>query len=211
MKSDIEPRSAPGFRTIWSNLVWDLRVNRGASWDSIRAMILVTEYRLEQLVYCWTHQTHSKAGSLLWFLVRGGGSIFQSFLCQSNIPGSARIGKGVRLPHPQNLMIAGTADIGEFCTIYHQVSIVWNGFRKTVPGRPKIGDHVLLGTGAIVIGDISIGTDVLVGAGVVLAVSIPDHSRVTCGKIQITTRHPTTTAAAPGSARHLRDPYSLWR
>lgn len=211
MNGDDEETSHTGFDAIWSNLKWDLRINRGASWDCIRAQMLLIEYRLEQLVYSWTARFPGIAGRALWFLVRGSGSLFQSVLCQSNIPGTARIGRGVRLPHPQNLMIAGTAEIGEFCTIYHQVSIAWNGFKKRSPGRPRIGDRVLLGTGAILIGDISIGTDVLIGAGAVVTTSVPDHSRVTCGRVEISFRQPSGSAAEPGSQRHLADPYSIWR
>jgi serine O-acetyltransferase len=117
----------------------------------------------------------------------------------------------LRLPHPQNIIVAGFADIGEFCTIYHNVSIAWNGFYRVKPNSPKIGSKVLLGAGSIVLGDISIGDDVLVGAGAVVTRSVPEHSRVTSPPPEISARAPAGQKAEPGGEAHLRDPYSIWR
>jgi serine O-acetyltransferase len=194
-------------------IVWDMRVNRGLSLDSLRAKLLLLEFRVEQYVY---HKTHNRANVLtlaLWYRYRLFGSVFQWALCNSNIPGSLSIGRGLRLPHPQNIVVTGFAAIGEFCTIYHNVTIAWNGFngRITPELSPKIGDRVLVGTGAILIGDITIGSDVLVGAGVVVAQSVPDRSRVTSTRPTISPRGPSAEAAEPGSEQHIRDPYSLWR
>lgn len=190
---------------------WDLRVNRGASWDHLRAMILLIEIRLEQFIHRWAAQHPGKAKKLAWTFVRGIGSLFQWFLCHSTIPGTIRIGRGLRLPHPQNIVLVYTAEIGEFCTIYHNVSVAWNGFLPAKPASPSIGDQVLIGTGAIIIGDVEIGSDVLVGAGTVVARSIPDHSRVVNASPLIATRTATGAAAQPASEPHLKDPYSLWR
>src|SRR5262245_41845958 len=198
---------------LLSLIVWDMRVNRGLSLDSLRAKLLLIEFRVEQYVYRKTHERASVLMLVIWYLYRLFGSIFQWALCNSNIPGSLSIGRGLRLPHPQNIIITGFAAIGEFCTVYHNVTIAWNGFNGTITPElsPKIGDRVLIGTGAILIGDITIGSDVLIGAGVVVAQSVPDHSRVTSVRPTIAPRSPSTEAAEPGSERHIRDPYSIWR
>jgi len=188
---------------------WDLRVNRGASFDRLRAMLLLIEIRVEQYLYdkigCRSGLPH-----MIYLLARFLGSAFQWFLCHSNVPGSVSIGRGLRLPHPQNIIIGYRAEIGEFCTIYQNVSIVWNGFEPTIPSRPRIGDEVLLGAGAIILGDLSIGSYSLVGAGTVVTQSIPEFSRVTGGRPAISPRFPSSDAAVPGSERHIRDPYSIW-
>ena len=188
----------------------DLKINRGVSWDSIRAKLLLIEVRIEQYI----HRNFFRPGnplSSVWYLSRFLGSVYQWFLCNSNIPGTIKIGRGLRLPHPQNIILAGIADIGEFCTIYHNVTIAWNGFQPVKPDSPKIGDKVLIGTGAIILGDISIGSDVLIGAGAVVTQSVPAHSRVTNVRPEISTRIPSEKAAEAGSERHVRDPYSIWR
>ena len=192
-------------------IYWDLRINRGLSLDAIRAKLLLVELRLEQYVYRKTFDGSSNAKILLWYLFRFPGSIFQWLLCNSNIPGSVTIGRGLRLPHPQNIIIAAYADIGEFCTIYHNVSIAWNGFKPTTPFSPKIGSRVLIGSGAILVGDITVGNDVLIGAGAVVAKSVPAHSRVTNTAPDVSSRFPSSDAAQPGSPRHIQDPYSIWR
>ncbi len=191
-------------------LSWDLRINHGWSFDCLRAKLMLIDVRIEQYI----HRKFYRPGnpfSLIWYLTRFLGSIFQWFLCNSNIPGSVTIGRGLRLPHPQNIIVAGIADLGEFCTIYHNVSIAWNGFYRIKPNSPKIGSKVLLGAGCIILGDICIGDDVLIGAGAVVTRSVPDHSRVTCVRPEISTRPPSDEAAEPGSEQHIRDPYSIWR
>lgn len=190
---------------------WDLRINRGLSLDSIRAKLLLVELRLEQFVYRKTCGGSSHTRTLLWYLFRFPGSVFQWLIANSNIPGSVTIGRGLRLPHPQNIIIAAYAEIGEFCTIYQNVSIAWNGFKPTVPLSPKIGSRVLVGSGAILVGDITVGDDVLIGAGAVVTKPVPAHSRVTNSPPNISSRAPSADAAQPGSSRHIRDPYSIWR
>jgi serine acetyltransferase len=201
------------FSQLLSLIAWDMRVNRGFSLDSLRAKLLLVEFRVEQYIYRKTHERANILMLVIWYLYRLFGSIFQWALCNANMPGSLSIGRGLRLPHPQNIIITGFAAIGEFCTIYHNVTIAWNGFNGTIaPGlSPKIGDQVLIGAGAILIGDITIGSDVLIGAGVVVAQSVPDHSRVTSARPTISPRCPSTEVAEPGSEQHIRDPYSIWR
>lgn len=198
-------------RELLSLIGWDVRMNRGLSFDQIRANLLLIEVRLEQYVYQRSQQQPTLPKTLFWYLCRFLGSIYQWFLCNANIPGSVRIGRGLRLPHPQNIIIARFADIGEFCIIYHNVSISWNAFKEVVPSSPKIGDKVLIGNGAIVIGDITIGDNVLIGAGAVVAKSVPSDSRVVCAPADVADRPPSPDAAKAGSARHIRDPYSVWR
>jgi putative colanic acid biosynthesis acetyltransferase WcaB len=197
-------------KELFELISWDIRINRGVSFDSIRAKLMLLDIRYEQFIYRNIYRPGSPL-ALIWYLVRFCGSIFQWFFCNSNIPGSTTIGKGLRLPHPQNIIMAGFADVGEFCTIYHNVSIAWNGFKPVKPHSPRIGNQVLLGTGAILVGDICIGSDVLIGAGAVVTRDVPDHSRVTCARSEMSERMPSDRAAEVGSPEHLRDPYSIWR
>ena len=193
------------------NLIyWDLCINRGVSFDSLRAKFLLLEVRVEQYIYRNAYRKAAPIGTIVWYICRFLGSIFQWFLCNSNIPGSVTIGRGVRLPHPQNIIIAGFADIGEFCTIYHNVSVAWNGFKRTVPHSPKFGSRVLIGAGAIIVGDLTIGSDVLIGAGAIVTRSVPDYARVTNIRPKVSARYPSSEAAEAGSERHLNDPYSIW-
>lgn len=196
---------------LFQLIAWDLRVNRGWSLDSLRAKLLLIEVRLEQYVYRKLQPTSGRWRRLLWYLYRFPGSLFQWFLCNANVPGSVIIGRGLRLPHPQNIIITAFAELGEFCTLYHNVTVARNSMRLTSPASPKIGNKVLIGAGAIILGELVIGSDVLIGAGAVVTQDVPDHSRVTNAPNLISQRPASPDVAEPGSERHLQDPYSLWR
>lgn len=78
------------------------------------------------------------------------------------------------LPHGLNgIIVSHNAVIGRNCTIFHQVTI---GEGKG--GAPVIGDNVLIGAGAKVIGGIRIGSNVRIGAGCVVAQDVPDDTTV---------------------------------
>ncbi len=190
---------------------WDWRINNGASWDALRSRLLLIEVRLEQFWYRRLFPNPGVIGRFLWLFIRGPGSLFQWALCNANIPGTIPIGRGLRLPHPQNIIITGWAALGEFCTIYQNVTIGLNSFQLNQTGFPKIGNRVLVGTGVIVLGNITIGSDVLIGAGTMVSINVPDNSRVTGGKAQVVAWHGVGETAVAGSAQHVQDPYSIWR
>jgi serine O-acetyltransferase len=85
-----------------------------------------------------------------------------------------RIGPGLFLPHTQGTVI-GAASVGANATIYQGVTI---GARELDAGyfdenRPVIGDNVLIGSGAKVLGPIQIGDGVRIGANSVILDSLP--------------------------------------
>lgn len=88
----------------------------------------------------------------------------------------ARFADTPNLPHGLNgIIVSHNAVIGRNCTIFHQMTI---GEGKN--GAPTIGDHVLIGAGAKIIGNVHIGNNVKIGAGCVVAKDIPDHATVVC-------------------------------
>lgn len=79
-----------------------------------------------------------------------------------------------RLPHGLNgIIVSHNAVIGENCTIFHQVTI-----GEGRGGAPVIGNNVLIGAGAKVIGGICIGNNVKIGAGCVVTKDVPDDATV---------------------------------
>lgn len=86
--------------------------------------------------------------------------------------GGARIGPGLRLIHPTNVMIGGNVEIGEDCLIFHDVTL---GTGQT-PGTPKIGNHVDIYPGARVLGGIAVGDRSMVGANCVVTRDMPPES-----------------------------------
>lgn len=87
-----------------------------------------------------------------------------------SIPVQAQIGKGLRIHHFGGIILHSETVIGEGCTIYHGVTIGDLGERG---GAPRIGDYVLIGAGAKLLGHIEIGDHCHIGANAVVRTSVP--------------------------------------
>jgi serine O-acetyltransferase len=88
---------------------------------------------------------------------------FWSAVSGADIPLNTRIGGGLRLPHPNGIVIHPNVAIGPNCLIFQQVTIGAN-FR----GVPKVGANVDFGAGAKVLGPIVIGDHAVIGANSVV-------------------------------------------
>ncbi|CAK9217231.1 unnamed protein product, partial [Sphagnum troendelagicum] len=88
---------------------------------------------------------------------------------------AAHIGSGIMLDHATGLVVGETARIGNNVSILHQVTLGGTG---AVDGdrHPKIGDGVLIGAGAIILGNIKIGDGAKIGAGSVVLIDVPPHT-----------------------------------
>ena len=84
----------------------------------------------------------------------------------------AQIGPGLFIDHGMGIVIGETSVIGANCTIYHQVTL--GGTGKDVGKRhPTIGDNVLIGAGATILGPVTIGHNTRVAAGSVVLKNLP--------------------------------------
>ena len=89
----------------------------------------------------------------------------------------ATIGRGIMLDHAHNLVIGETAEIGHNVSILHSVTL--GGTGKIRGNRhPKIGNNVLIGAGAKILGNISVGECSRVAAGSLVLKSVPSFKTV---------------------------------
>lgn len=89
-----------------------------------------------------------------------------------------------RLPHGLNgIVVSHNAKIGKNCTIFHQVTI-----GEGRGGAPTIGDNVLIGAGAKLIGKITVGDGAKIGAGCVVTEDVPAGATVVMEKPRIIIR-----------------------
>lgn len=87
----------------------------------------------------------------------------------------AQIGKRLVIDHGMGIVIGETAEIGDDCLIYHGVTL--GGTGKDVGKRhPTIGNNVLIGTGAKVLGPITVGDNSRIAANSVVLNPIPEDS-----------------------------------
>ena len=87
-----------------------------------------------------------------------------------------KIGKALMFPHYSCIVINGAAIIGDNCTIYHGVTI--GSVRGPKGGVPRIGNNVVIASGAKVIGNVTVGNNVMIGSGSIVITDIPDNSVV---------------------------------
>ncbi|MGX7091470.1 serine O-acetyltransferase EpsC [Hutsoniella sourekii] len=88
----------------------------------------------------------------------------------------AQLGEVVFIDHGMGLVIGETAIVGEYVKLYHNVTLGGTGKEKGVKRHPTIEDHVEIGTGATILGDVTIGHHSKVGAGAVVLQDVPPYA-----------------------------------
>ncbi len=90
---------------------------------------------------------------------------------------AARIGRGIMIDHAHSIVIGETAVVGDNVSMLHSVTLGGTG-KETDDRHPKIHDGVLLGAGAIVLGNITVGSNSRVAAGSVVLQDVPSCKTV---------------------------------
>ncbi len=99
-------------------------------------------------------------------------SAFGRFLTGVDIHPAARIGKNLFIDHATGLVIGETAEIGDDVTLYHGVTL---GGTSSHQGKrhPTLGNRVIVGAGAKLLGPITIGDDARIGSNAVVLKDVP--------------------------------------
>ncbi len=85
---------------------------------------------------------------------------------------AARIGRGVMIDHAHSIVIGETAVVGDNVSMLHSVTLGGTG-KEEQDRHPKIGDGVLIGAGAKVLGNIHVGANSRIAAGSVVLADVP--------------------------------------
>jgi len=154
---------------FWSTLRADVRRFREDD-RSLRSLFrgLLSQGFQALLVYRvfrWCRERHIPTQPVRFFMER-----FIETITGISIPAEANIGEGLRIHHFGGIIIHSAAVVGDHCTIYHGVTL---GDRGGWGGAPRVGNRVLIGAGAKLIGEIEIGDDCVIGANAVVRTSIP--------------------------------------
>ena len=97
------------------------------------------------------------------------------FLTGIEIHPGATIGKGLFIDHGMGVVIGETTEIGDNCTLYQGVTLGGTG-KDTGKRHPTLGDNVMVGAGAKVLGPFKIGSGTKVASGAVVLEEIPENS-----------------------------------
>lgn len=131
-----------------------------------------------------------------YFLARAI-SEFSRFLTGIEIHPGAQIGKRLVIDHGMGVVIGETAVIGDDCVIYHQVTLGGKSLARH-KRHPSLGNRVIVGAGACLLGDILIGDDTIIAAGAIVTKNVPSCS-IVMGVNQIRPRHSNSTNGEPAS------------
>ena len=102
-------------------------------------------------------------------------------------PGAV-LGSGLFIDHATGVVIGETAEVGEDVMIYHGVTLGGSG-SDTGKRHPTIGDRVIIGAGAKVLGAIKVGDDSRIGANAVVVKEVPSSAVVVGVPGQVISRH----------------------
>lgn len=104
-------------------------------------------------------------------------SQFSRFLTGIEIHPGATIGKRLFIDHGMGIVIGETAIIGDNCTIYHGVTLGGTG-KERKKRHPTLKNNVVVGCGSKILGNITLGNNVKVGANAVVLKDVPDNKVV---------------------------------
>lgn len=148
--------------------------------DSVKARDPAPRSRAEILLYpgVWSLAYHRVAHALyrrrLYFLARAVNH-WSRFLTANDIHPGAKIGRNLFIDHGFTV-IGETAEIGNDVTIYQNVTLGGTDPANGIAGKrhPTIGDGVIIGSGAQVLGPIEVGARARVGANAVVTKAVPE-------------------------------------
>ncbi len=109
---------------------------------------------------------------LAWFVQMRTSEVFGV-----DIHPGARIGRGIMIDHAHSVVIGETAVVGDDVSMLHSVTLGGTG-KEDGDRHPKIGHGVMIGAGAIVLGNITVGTNSKIAAGSVVLADVPAGSTV---------------------------------
>jgi serine O-acetyltransferase len=153
---------------MFKHLKEDLKAYKG-DWSSQGFWVMLV-YRFGRWRYTIKSSLLRKPFSLLYKILYK----FIQVITGIELPCEVTVGKNFRIDHFGGIIISGFASFGDNCLIRDGVTV---GLRRVDdPVAPKIGHNVDIGTGAKVLGNITIGNNVIIGANAVVLEDVPSDS-----------------------------------
>lgn len=122
----------------------------------------------------WAHGIENKPAKVACLVAHKAMATPWRFFRNVYLPAKADIGGGLRMVHPQNVLVPPDCRIGKNVSLYHEVTL-GTGHKA---GVPELGDNVEVFAGAKLLGGIRVGSNVQVGANAVVIRDVPDGATV---------------------------------
>ncbi len=162
-----------GFKKMKNEIANDIRVIRDrdpAARSNMEVALLYSGFHAV-LAYRLSHKLYENDKHFAARLV----SQAARFLTGIEIHPGAKIGKGLFIDHGSAVVIGETAEIGDNCTIYQGVTLGGTG-KHTGKRHPTLGDNVMVGSGAKVLGPFKVGDNSKIAANAVVLDEVPANS-----------------------------------
>ncbi len=153
------------------------------------------------LVYRLSHYLNSKG----WKFSARALSQMAKFFMGIEIHPGATIGKGLFIDHGSGVVIGETAIVGDNCTIYQGVTLGGTG-KDTGKRHPTLGDNVMVGAGAKLLGNFTVGSNSKIAAGAVVLGDVPENSTAVGIPARVVRRDGAKVPAADLDQVHIPDP-----
>ena len=162
-------------RTSWQTFVADLRapVERDPAARGVVDVILSYPGFHALVAHRAIHALHRAGIPLLPRFL----SQWVRFTTGIEIHPGATLGAGVFIDHGMGVVIGETAEVGDGCTIYHGVTLGGTSLQRT-KRHPTLGRDVVVGSGAAILGAISVGDGARIGANSVVVKDVPPNATV---------------------------------
>ena len=144
-------------------------------------------------------------GAKLFFLARLTSQIGR-FITGVEIHPGAKIGKGLFIDHGMGVVIGETAEVGDNCTIYHEVTLGGTGKSKGSKRHPTIGNNVLIGAGAKILGPFNVGDNAQIGANTFVSVEVEPNTTVVGSKGRAVKKSGSKISSIELDQIHIPDP-----
>jgi len=159
------------FKTIWDDLAVVFERDPAAT---NRLEVILTYAGFHALIaYRLAHWLHVWGVPSLPRLISQVARLFTGV----EIHPAAKIGRGFFIDHGMGVVIGETAEIGDYVTLFQGVTLGGTG-KERGKRHPTLGNHVVVGAGAKILGGIKIGDNVKIGANSVVLKSVPTNSTV---------------------------------
>ncbi len=206
IKINIDPKAIKNsLKKVKDEITTDINVIRErdpAATSNLEVALLYSGFHAV-LAYRLSHKLYKRNMKFAARMVSQGAR----FLTGIEIHPGAKIGKGLFIDHGSAVVIGETAEIGDNCTIYQGVTL--GGTGKHVGKRhPTLGNNVMVGSGAKVLGPFKVGDNSKIAANAVVLDEIPEDCTAVGIPARIVRRNNAKVTPCDLDQIHMPDPVS---
>jgi serine O-acetyltransferase len=153
----------------------------------------------------WAHRVSHALWGAGWTTTARLLSHLSRFLTGIEIHPAAKLGSGLFIDHGMGIVIGETAEVGQNVSLLQGVTLGGTS-NKREKRHPTLGDHVMVGAGAKILGGFTIGAGSRIGAGSVVVREVPENSVVVGVPGRVTFRDGARVAGIDLNQTDLPDP-----